>query len=454
MKSIFVLLTSLLPLFLSAQSAMQLEVSLPDFKSDTLFLGSLVGSRHYLLDTAVLNKTTNTFTFDNPTERAEGVYIVITKLGEKAFQILLQPGNQRFKIEATLDNVYESANIVGSTDNEAYMHYLAYSQPLFASLDTLYPKLAKSAAVAYDIDQTEKKLLSNIKVAKTVLSASSLFSKLVSLDEQRLKLGGIKSSKEAADFFAQLPMADIRFANAPQLEAIVEKYMLYLVPQSADTAVLAMDWILAQTKPSSETYKHYIRYFLNMYSRPDMANLDALYVRISQNYISKGEAPFMDTSVVNRIARRAATVELLTVGKVIPNARLSQRDNSKLALYDITAPYTLVFFWDPDCGHCKKVSPIVTELYNELHAKGLEVYAVCCKPGSGTPKCWEYIDKTPDIATWLHVNDPNDSNRFRTNFDVRTTPMCYLLDSEKRIIYKVIGENLNPKIVRELVQKK
>ena len=439
---------------LFAQAPMRIEIKLSNFEKDTLFLGSLVGKRHYLLDTAVLDKMTRTFVFEHPTERPEGAYIVITKLGESAFQILLQPRKQQFSIDADANQVYTTAIVQGSVDNDAYLHYLSFSEPLFASLDTLYIKQIKHSEAALEVEQTEKKLAKNIQVAKTILPPSSLFTKLVQLDAQRLELGTVRSNQDAVWFFSQVPMSDERFANSSQLEAIVDRFMSFLVPQQSDTALAAMDWILAQTKPSPENYKHYIRYFLNTYSRPELANLDALYVRISQNYLAKGEAPFLDTSAISRIGRRAATVEPLTVGKIIPNIRLTRRDSSKLALHDINARYTLVFLWDPDCGHCKRVSPKVVELYNELHTEGLEVYAICCKNGSQTPKCWEYIDQTPEIAPWLHVNDPNDSNRFRSIFDVRTTPMCYMIDSQKRIVYKVIGENLDPDIVRSIVRKK
>ena len=45
------------------------------------------------------------------------------------------------------------------------------------------------------------------------------------------------------------------------------------------------------------------------------------------------------------------------------------------SLHGIDAKYTVLFMWDPDCGHCKKETPKLNDFYkNSKH--DVEVFAV------------------------------------------------------------------------------
>ena len=51
-----------------------------------------------------------------------------------------------------------------------------------------------------------------------------------------------------------------------------------------------------------------------------------------------------------------------------------------VTLYDVKAPFTILYFWDYDCGHCKKATPILRDIYNKYKERGLQVYAVGTEP--------------------------------------------------------------------------
>ena len=46
-------------------------------------------------------------------------------------------------------------------------------------------------------------------------------------------------------------------------------------------------------------------------------------------------------------------------------------------LYDnMGTKYTIIAFYDPTCGHCKKEMPILHELYSRKKTEGMKVYAI------------------------------------------------------------------------------
>ncbi len=58
----------------------------------------------------------------------------------------------------------------------------------------------------------------------------------------------------------------------------------------------------------------------------------------------------------------------------------NQAELSKMyvKLHDVKADYTILIFWDVDCGHCQKEIPVLKEVYDELlkEKKDVKVYSV------------------------------------------------------------------------------
>jgi thiol-disulfide isomerase/thioredoxin len=120
----------------------------------------------------------------------------------------------------------------------------------------------------------------------------------------------------------------------------------------------------------------------------------------------------------------------------------------------VDADYTVIYIWDPDCGHCKKENPKVVEFNERFLDKGVKVFAV------GNPyenEEWiEYLREHPEMGNLINVSDsPKHPDYFRTYYDVHSTPVTLLLDKDKKIIAKKVGiEQLEQILEREMEKNK
>ena len=115
-------------------------------------------------------------------------------------------------------------------------------------------------------------------------------------------------------------------------------------------------------------------------------------------------------------------------------------------LYKITAPFTVLVFWDPTCGHCKEVVPKVDSIYRaSWKAQGVKLYGVMVEGGKDN---WLKFIHDNNLKDWIHVYQTDAQKNadiaagrpvYRQLYDVYQTPVLYLLDKDKRIIAKKLN---------------
>jgi thiol-disulfide isomerase/thioredoxin len=170
--------------------------------------------------------------------------------------------------------------------------------------------------------------------------------------------------------------------------------------------------------------------------------MDAVYVYLMDHYYAKGFATWMDQEQLDKLIAQAETLRPILIGKVAPDLPFFKESGEKITIHGIQADYTVLFFWDPECGHCKKSLPYIIEFYNNYKEKGVEILAICTKTGADISSCWSMI-KEKGMDIWVNASDAYIRNRYKTIYDIKTTPQIYILDQEKKIIVKKIaGEDL------------
>jgi thiol-disulfide isomerase/thioredoxin len=106
-----------------------------------------------------------------------------------------------------------------------------------------------------------------------------------------------------------------------------------------------------------------------------------------------------------------------------------------VSLYDVDKDFTILYFWEPDCGHCKEATPKLKAWYEKAGNEGIEIFAVCTTSDKAG---WsKYIEEHQ--LKWINGWDPERITHFDYYYNVQSTPMIYILDRNKKIIAKKLS---------------
>jgi peroxiredoxin len=179
---------------------------------------------------------------------------------------------------------------------------------------------------------------------------------------------------------------------------------------------------------------------LNEMAKSKIMGFDAVYVHLVEDYYSKGLTPWVDSVQLFKITDRGRILKPLLIGKEARNIQLADTTLKTMhSLYDIKNRYTILCFWDPDCGHCKKEVPKLADAYHKMKSEGIDVqvYAATIMSIEEMKKWTDFINE--HHLDWINVGDPYRQNNFRFEWDIQSTPQLYVLDKNKKIIAKRIG---------------
>jgi hypothetical protein len=104
-------------------------------------------------------------------------------------------------------------------------------------------------------------------------------------------------------------------------------------------------------------------------------------------------------------------------------------------LYELNAPYILLFFYEPDCPNCQiAVAELSASVpFAQLIEKGqLKIAAIYA--GTNANRWQNYQKHIP--ASWSNGFDPANRIRLEEKYDLRASPTIYLLDQDKKVLLK------------------
>jgi thiol-disulfide isomerase/thioredoxin len=235
----------------------------------------------------------------------------------------------------------------------------------------------------------------------------------------------------------------------PKIDQYVEKFT---VPHP-DSIIQSLDLVLAKTKKNPETFKYYLIHFLNNYAKSNIVGMDACYVHLAEIYYCTGQSPWVKQEELEKICDNAARLKPILIGKIAPNITVKDRNNQPHSLWDVDADYTVLFFWDPECGHCKKAAPFMVEFAKQFKDRGVKVFAVCTAVTDKAGDCWKSADeKGFEEGLFMNMYDPYIQSRYKTLYDVRVTPQIFILDRKHEILMKRIAAEELPKIMEQVMK--
>lgn len=453
MKRPLFLILFLYPFVLLAQDGYQFDFHIKELKDTTVYLGYYFGESTFLRDTAKADHN-GRFSFSGPKPLDRGIYFLVlnrTKAFEPGFLVYK---NQRFSMTTSAADYIRNMKVTGDEDNRLFFENMIFNaerhqeaQPYLAILkdSTLKEDQKKEAREAFSKIDKKVQEHQNELLAKY---PDFLTSKLIKINRQvqvpdppKRADGTIDSMfqyryyrKHYFDNFDLTDEALLRLPT-PEYQEKLNYYLDKLILQTPDSLMAAIDDLAARTKSNKDTYKFLVWACIYKYQKPAIMGLDEVYVRLYDKYYASGEMDFWINAAMKKSVRDYADkLRHSLIGKTGANLVMQDQNFQRRALYDIKKKYSLIYFFDPDCGHCKEETPRLVNFYSQQKDKfNLEVFAVSLD--SSMQKMRDYI-RTMKM-TWITVNGPRSyTGSLFDSYYAETTPMLYVLDDKRKIIAK------------------
>lgn len=418
-------------------------------------MGCHYGDKDYIQDTAKVDAKGN-FEFAGEDELPGGVYFIMLK-SRKYFEFIIDK-EQKFTIRATDTNDFtKSITATGSEENASFYQYLNYVTQKHDQTEK-YEK-DNNSVMADSMGKEVEKYKADFRKKHPDMFLSVLFK--VSEDitippAPKLPNGKTDSTFDyryyKAHFFDNVDFSEGRLVRSPVLFPLVKQYLTKLTVQSPDSVIAAADYLVGKAKANKEMFKFIVAYITSTYEASNIMGMDAVFVHMAKMYYTPDQAYWVSASQMERVKERAAQLDPILVGKKAPELALPDTSNVIRPLDSVRARYTILYFWDFDCGFCQKETPRLVKWYDSIKGEGIEVYAVQLNQTNDN-KWKEYIRKYN--LDWINVADVFHTSNVHQVYDLTSTPVIYILDENKKIIAKKLDyEDLNRVLKHDMEQHK
>ncbi len=372
---------------------------------------------------------------------------------QTAAQLLISE-DQTLELTAEKSDIVGTAKVTGNRDTELLYEGLRFEQGLQPRFNQLNAKIkaATKGTPEYDALIVQR----NAAIEERQAYFGQVFADNPDLFYTAFKRAGqnpeIRDGLSEADqvtmyrydFWDGVNFGDRRLLRTPVIANKLKRFISSLTPQNADSIIKSADFLMRQVMDKPEYYQ-FIANNIALAYEPGKTNVmdgEAIHVHMIQNYFTRDRAFWADSMTVYGLQQRADQMAHSLVGQAGPDITVPGMDGKPKRLYDLKAPYLIVYMYNPTCEHCIEETPRLVS-----YAKGnenVDVYAIALDTD---PEPWKKFVQQYGLTEFTNVFDPSNRSIYKTYY-VDNTPELYLLGPDR----KIIAKNLKPEQVDRMIQ--
>ncbi|WP_053404717.1 DUF5106 domain-containing protein [Persicobacter sp. CCB-QB2] len=430
-------------------------VALPE-----MYLGYYFGEKQYVKDTAsILTDISGVghYQFKGEEPLKEGIYFIYHPEGVY-FQMV--PDEQAFALKTDTLDLTGHMDIQHSPKNElfiGYEHFITSQNNKAQQIQQQLQALPEGATDQQKAFQEQlMQLDQDVKARQSAVLTQhpeSMTAKIIKATKRPEVPASLGSQLERviyyrSHFWDNFDLSDPALLRTQFYAPKVEEYMEKLTYPQPDSLFDSAVRLIELSKGDEETFRYMVVNLSNQFEMGKRIGAENVFVKLAERYYLSGQATWAEEETISKIEERVNQLKPNLIGERAPDLVLRDPEGNELNMADHSAPFTVLFFYDPECGHCKKETPKVLEAFHELRDQGVEFWGV--NTTTDTEKWLKYVeDKQMD---WINGEDPYVQSNFRYDYDIRTTPIIYILDKDKKIIAKKIAAENITKFI-EIYQK-
>ena len=472
MMRYFLIVTGFFALSYSSAQENPYKFQVHNLKDTVVYLANYYGEKLYYADTAYSNNK-GEFSFKEIDEEKQGKYAVVIP-GPKYFEIVIAD-NEKINIETDTTDLADNLKVHASQNNKILYDYMNFLSERRKERELLLekleqnegkPKLTKAIKTEYN---TLNDKVANYQRNMAVEYPDKFAAKEILMGVEPEPPAAIREDKTKAyyyykdHYFDNIDLKDDRIIRSPIFHGRLDNYLSKTLIQNPDTVAKAMDKLIAQIEPGSEVYKYVVHYATYSFETSKIMGMDKAFVHMVDNYYKPDLAFWMDEENLETIKEKANQKRNTLIGDPIPELILMDTSGTWINSHtDLDQKYVLLYFYDPDCGHCKKETPKLVEFYKNFDQELLGIYAVSSEMGE---KWTDFIKKNEmnfynvaipqkayedaDYATRLITTRKTNytSLKYQETYDVFSTPKILLIDEDRILRAKDIGVDQIEKLI-------
>ncbi len=437
----------------------QVSLQAPQYKSGIAYLTYYMGANLNVEDSAAMSNT-GLAIFKGEKKLPGGIYVIVFP-GKRLRTEFLIDKEQKINISADTTDLLNKTVVTGSKENILYVQYQKFVAQKGRQLE--------EERIAFTMSATKADSLLHEKNYNQHNAALNAYREgLIKNNPGAMMTALLKAMKEPAvltnnpitrqdtinnynyykaHYWDGVTFMDDRIIRSPFFLKRLERYYREIVPQAADSIIKDVDYKLLLARSSPEMYKFLLNWLTDEYINPKYMGQDAVFVHLFNKYHSKGLTSWLNEKQMESISRRAYMLMANLIGEKGANLEMIDSTGKPSTLYDVNADYTVICFWDPNCGHCKEEVPRLDSIYQASWKKhNLKIFAVLTPDDKDNSKPeWVKFTKEHKLNDWVHVYKTKAMEEadyaaqkpgFRQLYDITLTPTLYLLDKDKHIIGK------------------
>ncbi len=444
-----------------AKKGHKIDVTIHGLADSTVFLAHYEGSRMYYSDTAQIDSKGN-FTFSGDEPLNVGIYAIVYS-GMKLFEFIVN--EQQLRFETNSSAYMKDLKMINSVENQVFYDWQMLKArnankaiEIQAKLDTLM--VGEDSVRFFNtqlmvLDRAVNDHIATIYRDHPDLFVTVLIKALdgVGVPEIPTLPNGKKDSTftyryTKEHFFDHIDLSDSRLIACPVLSNRVSYYLSSLTVQHPDSIIESLDKVIKLTNGNYDTFKYIVSYFANKYERSNRMGNDAIFVHMVDTYYSTGLVDWVEKEQIEKIVSRANEMRPMLIGNLVTDLNLKNAMGKYMSIYDVKAKFTILWFWDPDCGHCKEATPQLVELMKDYDSKDVQVYAIGIMKEK---EPWlKFIEEKK--MTWINVEDTDLKSNLRHYYDLKSTPLLILLDDKKKIVAKKVKIETLGEILKQVME--
>lgn len=441
-----------------------IRVHITGTKDTVCYIANYYGDKQYLKDTAFINKKGD-FIFQDTKDLQGGIYMLVTQ--DKNYFEFVYNKDKEMSFTTIAGNMIENMKVEGSPENAAFYEYLKYlgkkQKEMKAVQDSM--KLARTARDSSGLKSRASLINKSIYNYKTdflkkypdyFITKVFIASKDVDVPDAPILPDGKKDTRFHYYYFLNhfwdpVDLNDDRLLYTPVFHNKLKQFFNDVVIQIPDTIIMEADKLIEKVKNNKELFKYVVWYITNTYETSSYMGFDAIFVHMVDKYYLTNQAYWVTPSILENISKKAKRVKNTLLGARAPSLANPDSNERWVFMDTISKNYTVLLFWDSDCGHCKTEIPKMKKFYDENKAKyNLEVYAVCTDKELDRWK--KYIRENK--LSWLNVTGTKSTVDYHDVYDIFSTPVIFLLDRNKRILAKRLDVDGLQKFLEQSLNKK